>query len=1353
MIEQIQKFSKGGGTSRQQLNASKGRFEAAYETASDEARQKASALIQSASNYTSANPTVGRNNRLNQAQVYDEATRILRGEGQSQAPSIDNGWGNKVINDFYAINKNRAQKTTPSQSAGQFTKYGSYDSNYFGITDDSWDLNARVNALAEKIMTSLDNAKASIDSGVRIPGWSLEKINNLQTYLSNAITNHANDPRGLQAAILRKDKDFGITDKASWDEYFGETDDLTPSERNWGALKNQGYTKHDTANAPEWLKSILSKNPNLQFAEKDGQIMAFNKDWSEYTGGAFDRINLNQGDHYGYGLLIDAAGRTYMGSTADITDQHWANDMYQAAKKRLSDKYNPVFTRKRFNLLNDYSDSNLVNEYIKQLESKGYSNPDTSYTDVSKLFNGTAGVIAYNPDGSELTTGTFGELQISPNTVFMWQNGDGSFGSGTLEQAKQALGGFKLEGYDSEANEQLGAISDLSRVFEGAEGLDRDTKLRQTNWKHALAAGASGATAGGVVGGTIGSSAFGIGAIPGWLVGAIGGFLTGAGADLIAQFYNNDTIANKPQAFVDAAMQALKDPSKKIDVDGIADLGMTGSEFMAQFGSRTDLLETIGSFLQNAEVTLSPADQRYLQNLYYTINKERLDSESKTRKHQEGGILFAADGTSLFTNAPRDVNNWHTKFDKTKQLAKEDQDIEKAKAEGYKNAEHYRANKSTDLGLTDYMRFATMAQDAASIVASFVPGAGTGVAAGLGVTSMGTDLVADILDPAVSAGEVVKNLGMNAAFAGMGLIPGAKMGKVAKNIVKYAPKIMTAVAGLGIAMDESTQATFKKIGDGSVKFNREDWRNISHVLSLLAGATRGVRQSAANRKVKNSIVASDNVKLKGVKTADGKDFELPKQTVKDINAELAKANTPDDIKAIQQKYNNLPDEAIDAPIIKEGKLAGKYKLVGTESTADANKTYDSMRALWNADAKALKEQSKTSLGRAAIRFANTFGGGAYGANQRAMLSEGLGKLQSLKYDKYNPLVDWQRLRTKSGMETISARPVTQEQFSHVGAEAQNAHRKELADFANLRRKEMLEKAGVNEIEAQIRENNEGIAGLSKAIEGNESGIAAAKNSIDEANIELGKLIHQERMLKKEPRLAKSALSKAKRKLAKAVSDAERVLGGPLTLGKDGSYANKRTYTKQQKEVIARLNNLIQKRNEAQKRVDSIPGSQQELQLNKQSIQDRIKSYQKQIDDLTNEQLGGIRQLQRREALRDSGSLENELRVRQRRAALMNDKIQSEINSKGMKLEGEVNSNIRISGQTIKKGATITSYEHLRTPKAMPPTGFNTLDLKRVEEMFPNLSNLRGAAYNPSTNEIVIWEKGGQIQSKFSHLRK
>jgi hypothetical protein len=170
-------------------------------------------------------------------------------------------------------------------------------------------------------------------------------------------------------------------------------------------------------------------------------------------------------------------------------------------------------------------------------------------------------------------------------------------------------------------------------------------------------------------------------------------------------------------------------------------------------------------------------------------------------------------------------------------------------------------------------------------------------------------------------------------------------------------------------------------------------------------------------------------------------------------------------------------------------------------------------------------------------------------------------------------------------------------------------------------------------------------------------------------------------------------------------------------------------------------------------LNSIPTNKQELQLQKQELQKRIENYQKQIDDLTNEQLGGIRQLQRREALRDSGSLENELRMRQRMAAKMNSNIQSEVNAKGIKLDGELSSNIRVSGQTIKKGATVTSFEHLRATKTMPPTGYKTLDLKRMGEIFPNLQNLRGAAYNPATNEIAIWEQGGSIESKYQHLRK
>jgi len=54
---------------------------------------------------------------------------------------------------------------------------------------------------------------------------------------------------------------------------------------------------------------------------------------------------------------------------------------------------------------------------------------------------------------------------------------------------------------------------------------------------------------------------------------------------------------------------------------------------------------------------------------------------------------------------------------------------------------------------------------------------------------------------------------------------------------------------------------------------------------------------------------------------------------------------------------------------------------------DDNKKYDNLRTLWNEDASALQRQSKTGAGRAAIWFANTLGGGAYGSKQRAILGD------------------------------------------------------------------------------------------------------------------------------------------------------------------------------------------------------------------------------------------------------------------------------------------------------------------------------------------------------------------------------
>lgn len=330
------------------------------------------------------------------------------------------------------------------------------------------------------------------------------------------------------------------------------------------------------------------------------------------------------------------------------------------------------------------------------------------------------------------------------------------------------------------------------------------------------------------------------------------------------------------------------------------------------------------------------------------------------------------------------------------------------------------------MSTADALRISTMAQDVASIVASFVPGAGTGVAAGLGVTALGTDLVADVLDPAVSAGEVAKNAAINAGFAGLGLIPGAKMHKVVKNVVKYAPKIITAAAAMGITMDESTQKTFAKLGDGTQKLNREDWRNLSHVLSLVAAGTRGVKGDIARYKVKKGIVNGDQVTIKGLIASDGKSpVSFSKEKIAEVNKALGEIKPKEEgaqskALAVLKEKLNLTDEQAAQVLNSPGFLKTKTGLgkfsIEEESLLDKGKTYDNLRAIWNEEARNVENSSKISRW-----FANKLGGGDYTAKQRAIL-EGLENNNLIEYTgKYNPMIDWQNLRKTAGATRMKAR--------------------------------------------------------------------------------------------------------------------------------------------------------------------------------------------------------------------------------------------------------------------------------------------------------------------------------------------
>lgn len=103
-------------------------YRAAYANAGEDARKEADALIQSMSNYSSANPMVGRRNRENQARIYQEATRILTG-GERTAPSIAGSGADYVINAFYNANKTRSgvpASGPAAQTPSAYTTYRNY---------------------------------------------------------------------------------------------------------------------------------------------------------------------------------------------------------------------------------------------------------------------------------------------------------------------------------------------------------------------------------------------------------------------------------------------------------------------------------------------------------------------------------------------------------------------------------------------------------------------------------------------------------------------------------------------------------------------------------------------------------------------------------------------------------------------------------------------------------------------------------------------------------------------------------------------------------------------------------------------------------------------------------------------------------------------------------------------------------------------------------------------------------------------------------------------------------------------------------------------------------------------------
>lgn len=223
------------------------------------------------------------------------------------------------------------------------------------------------------------------------------------------------------------------------------------------------------------------------------------------------------------------------------------------------------------------------------------------------------------------------------------------------------------------------------------------------------------------------------------------------------------------------------------------------------------------------------------------------------------------------------LNNPNTPEDKKRQIASQ------------------RKPGDTEFTATDIARISAAGMDVASALSAFVPVYGTAISAGTGLISSLTNFGADMSDKSVSAGDMWKNLGTNIAMDAVGLVPGfgaaGKAGKITKTLIKYVPKIVTALSAAN-ALSPESRASWAKLASKE-SLTVKDWQNIAAGCSALAGVSRGAvghfnaHTMAKGTKTKDfNITASDGKQYKV--TAEQLETLKKQKSLEDVNKEFKK---------------------------------------------------------------------------------------------------------------------------------------------------------------------------------------------------------------------------------------------------------------------------------------------------------------------------------------------------------------------------------------------------------------------------------------------------------------------------------
>lgn len=183
----------------------------------------------------------------------------------------------------------------------------------------------------------------------------------------------------------------------------------------------------------------------------------------------------------------------------------------------------------------------------------------------------------------------------------------------------------------------------------------------------------------------------------------------------------------------------------------------------------------------------------------------------------------------------------------------------------------------------DYLRMWAMAQDIAGGVTAWAGPYGMATSGILGLTSLGTNMAADIADESMSGWDVAKNAGVNLGLAAVGMVPGlglaSKTGKWITNIAKWAPRLLTLQAIKDLP--ESYNALQKAISNPK-ELTNADWKNIAYGLSIAAGLSRGTKGIVNNRKYKPTVTQNTETET-FITTKSGNKIKATQEQVNAIN--------------------------------------------------------------------------------------------------------------------------------------------------------------------------------------------------------------------------------------------------------------------------------------------------------------------------------------------------------------------------------------------------------------------------------------------------------------------------------------